>query len=185
MWYLGHYCLIFQLSLLSGGCCIGAPPTTATATSSSSVATIFSATSSPTSNSHTVNSDDPPTLLPSAPVTTPATTAVGTPAPALRRPQRSVKEKDLVDYIAIQEQRYVSSDLGGWPADRLGSWQLEPQVGKRPKRMRGQERPLPPPPLISLLKIIWIKITSWHYRYSARLYLEETTQYSTRNTKVF
>jgi hypothetical protein len=80
----------------------------------------------------------------------------------LKRSQRSVKEQDLVDYIAIQEldrpleqhQRYVSSSdppdyhLAGWQADRL-SWQLEPQVGKRPKRMRGQESPLPssPPPL--------------------------------------
>lgn len=58
-----------------------------------------------------------------------------------------------MDYIAIQEldrplegppQRYVSSDEGagdylGWPpGERLG-WALEPQVGKRPKRMRGQE----------------------------------------------
>jgi hypothetical protein len=72
--------------------------------------------------------------------------------PSPRRFQRSVKEQDLVDYIAIQElgeqQRYVSSSDGGgagagdylgWPpADRLG-WQLQPQVGKRPKRMRGQE----------------------------------------------
>jgi hypothetical protein len=83
--------------------------------------------------------------------TTTPRTAAATPAP-LRRAERSVKENELVDYIAIQElerplsqhsQRYVSSDppdyLSGWQPDRLG-WQLQPQVGKRPKRMRGQER---------------------------------------------
>jgi hypothetical protein len=149
MWYLGHYCLIFQLSLLSG-CCIGAPPSP-------------SSQPAPAAGNHIVSSDDAAVIaqgeaLSSAAViaatTTTPRTAVATPAP-LRRAQRSVKENDLVDYIAIQElerplsqqsQRYVSSDppdyLSGWQPDRLG-WQLQPQVGKRPKRMRGQESARP------------------------------------------
>ena len=114
---------------------------------------------SPATLLHTRQTTTPPPTAtatefppPNSTAISPELLATASPPPP-RRFQRSVKEQDLVDYIAIQElgeqQRYVSSssdgggagagDYLGWPpADRLG-WQLQPQVGKRPKRMRGQE----------------------------------------------
>jgi hypothetical protein len=135
----GATACVLLLHLVAG--CIAAPSPATTLLHSLAVSTTTqpptaTATEFPPPNSTAIS----PELL--------ASTA----SPSPRRFQRSVKEQDLVDYIAIQElgeqQRYVSSSDGGgagagdylgWPpADRLG-WQLQPQVGKRPKRMRGQE----------------------------------------------
>jgi hypothetical protein len=140
--HAGAACILLHFSLLVAGC-IAAPPATVLHSP---------AVSRPASLSRTTT--QPPTSAATTLFPPPNSTSISPEllAASPRRFQRSLKEQDLVDYIAIQEldrplgeqQRYVSSDgsagdyLGWPPADRLG-WQLQPQVGKRPKRMRGQE----------------------------------------------
>lgn len=149
-WYLGHCCLILQLSLWSGGC-IGAPPASSNTLAAAAVpsnalsATTTVSTTAVSADTNIINNN----IVNDNSIVASTTTLAPSPSPPLlRRSQRSVKEKDLVDYIAMEElgeRPYVTSseEEGGWPpADpRLGGgWHLEPQVGKRPKRMRGQER---------------------------------------------
>ena len=80
------------------------------------------------------------------------------PSPALRRPERSVQLEDsLLQYMPINQYKsrhtsdvvgvprrqgdyrpnWQSSDQAAELSDQQLSWQLEPQVGKRPKRLPG------------------------------------------------
>lgn len=85
---------------------------------------------------------------------TPSPTPDTTQQPDLTRVERSIREDSVLEYLPVQDRfeppRQGSDDYLPWAAPSAGhmsvadltddqlSWQLEPQVGKRPKRVRGE-----------------------------------------------